>query len=248
MPTPPRFSVVIPAYNEAAIISELFDSVDAARSRYRGGADAIEVIVGNNDSTDATAAIAVARGCQVAQITKRNIGAARNGGAAIARGEILCFIDADSTIHINTFNAIDDAMSSGKLIVGATGVRPERWSVGIFFTWLLVTPLTWLAALDAGVIFCFRRDFESIGGYDESMDYAEDIQLLRMLKQHGRASKRPKRKFGRARNAQATTSMRKYDKHGDWHYFTLMPRIGFWLLTNKQRMKKEADAYWYQDR
>lgn len=244
----PRFSLIIPAYNESARLPLLLDSVDVARAHYRGGAAAIEVIVGDNASTDATAEIALQRGCQVALVEKRNIAAARNGGAAIAQGEIVCFIDADSTIHINTFNAIDDAMASGKLVVGATGVRPDRWSMGIFFTWLVATPITWLAAVDAGVIFCHRRDFAAIGGYDESLRYAEDIQLLRMLKRHGREGQQPGRKFGRAKHVLAITSMRKYDKHGDWHYFTIMPRIGFWLLVNHRRMKKEADAYWYTDR
>ena len=110
---------------------------------------------------------------------------------------------------------------------------------------MVATPITWIAGVDAGVIFCYRRDFEAIGGYDETLRYAEDIQLLRMLKQHGRKTSR---RFGRAKNALAITSMRKYDKHGDWHYFTLMPRIGFWLLVDRNKMAKQADAYWYNDR
>ncbi len=241
----PRFSLVIPAYNEAAWLPQLLDSVDIARAHYRGGADMIEVIVADNDSTDATAVYALSRGCRVAPVAKRSIAAARNGGAAIAHGEIVCFIDADSTIHAQTFNAISDCLDNGKIVVGATGVRPDRWSVGIFFTWLVATPITWIAGVDAGVIFCYRRDFEAIGGYDETLRYAEDIQLLRMLKQHGRKTSR---RFGRAKNALAITSMRKYDKHGDWHYFTLMPRIGFWMLIDKTKMQRQADAYWYNDR
>lgn len=241
----PRFSLVIPAYNEADRLPILLDSVDAARARYRGGADAIEVVVGNNASTDTTAEIAVARGCRVAYVEKRAIAAARNGGAAIAQGEIVCFIDADSRIHLDTFNAIEDAMADGKIVVGATGVRPDRWSPGIFFTWLVATIITYFARVDAGVVFCQRSDFEAVGGYDETMLYAEDIQILQTLKQLGRSRGQ---KFCRARNALAITSMRKYDKHGDWHYFTVMPRVGFWMLVDKQRMKRFTDAYWYTDR
>ncbi len=240
-----RFSLVIPAYNEAERLPILLDTVDAARARYRGGADAIEVVVGNNASTDSTAAIAEARGCRVAYVEKRAIAAARNGGAAIAQGEIVCFIDADSRIHVETFNAIENAMADGKIVVGATGVRPDRWSVGIFFTWLVAVPITYLMRVDAGVVFCRRNDFEAIGGYDEEMLYAEDIQILQTLKRHGRTLGQ---RFGRARNVLAITSMRKYDKHGDWHYFTFMPRVGFWMLIDKQRMKKFTDAYWYTDR
>ena len=125
-----KFSLIIPAYNEQALLPRLLDSVDVARSRYRGGgADAIEVIVADNDSSDQTAEIARARGCRVAKVTKRVIAAVRNGGAAVARGEILTFVDADSCIHPATFNAIEKAVESGKIVAGATGVRLERWSL-----------------------------------------------------------------------------------------------------------------------
>ncbi len=100
----PRFSLVIPAYNEEQYLPRLLDSIDIARDRYRQGRDAIEVIVANNASTDRTAEIATARGCSVVFVEKRAIAAARNGGARFARGEILAFIDADSAIHPETFN------------------------------------------------------------------------------------------------------------------------------------------------
>jgi glycosyltransferase involved in cell wall biosynthesis len=241
----PRFSLVIPAYNEAAWLPALLDTVDVARTCYRGGADTIEVIVGNNASTDDTAAIALARGCKVAYVEKRAIAAARNGGAHIATGEIVCFIDADCRIHPETFNAIDDALASGRVVVGATGVHPDRWSLGLFFTWLIAVPIMYASGLDAGVIFCRRADFEAIGGYDETMLYAEDIKILTDLKRLGRPRGQ---RFARAKDAIAITSTRKYDKHGDWHYLTVMPRVGFWLLFDKTRMEKYTRAYWYEDR
>ncbi len=241
----PRFSLVIPAYNEAARLPALLVSIDVARTQYAGGRDAIEVIVGNNMSTDATVAIAVAHGCRVAQIEKRAIAAARNGGAALAEGEIICFIDADSSIHANTFNAIDETLASGRVVVGATGVNPDRWSLGIALTWLIATIMTFLARIDTGVVFCRREDFNAIGGYDESLEFAEDIKLLVDLKTLGK----PRRQyFARATNARAITSTRKFDTHGDWHYFTKMPRVGFWMLIDKSRVRNFTQQYWYKDR
>ncbi len=240
-----KFSLVIPAYNEAGWLPTLLDTVDVARRQYRDGADAIEVIVGNNASTDVTAAIAEARGCRVAHIEKRAIAAARNGGAAIARGEILCFIDADSRIHPETFNAIEDCMRSGKVVVGATGVHPDRWSLGIFCTWLVAVPLVYAFGFDAGVVFCRRVDFEEIGGYDETMLYAEDIRVMVDLKRLGKPQGR---RFARANGARAVTSTRKYDKHGDWHYLTVMPRVGFWMLIDKGKYARFTQKYWYEDR
>ena len=46
----------------------------------------------------------------------------------------------------------------------------------------------------------------------------------------------------------AYTSTRKFDKHGDWHYFIIMPRVGFWMMFNKSRNEKFTRAYWYEDR
>ena len=69
----PRLSLVIPAYNEEAYLAALLDSVDLARERYRGGPDAIEVILADNASTDRTATMARARGCHVVSVEKRVI-------------------------------------------------------------------------------------------------------------------------------------------------------------------------------
>ena len=113
------FSLVIPAYNEEELLPRLLKTVQVARERYVGGADRIEVIMGNNASTDRTADIAREFGCRVAFVEKRCIAAARNGGAAIARGEIVCFTDADGQIHPETFNVIKRTMDTGKYVAGA---------------------------------------------------------------------------------------------------------------------------------
>ena len=243
--TQPRFSLVIPAYNESAWLTPLLDSVDAARQRYRGGEMQIEVIVGNNQSTDDTAAIATTRGCKIAHIEKRAIAAARNGGAALAIGEWLCFIDADSRIHPESFNAFDDLITNKNIVVGATGVKPDRWSFGIVCTWLCALPVVYLTRVDSGIVFCRREDFLTIGGYDEDMQYAEDIKLLQDLKKLGRPRGQ---QFARPNNVKAITSTRKFDKYGDWHYFTRMPRVGFWMFIDKSRVEKFTRAYWYEDR
>ena len=214
MPVLPTFSLCIPAYNEAALLPRLLDSIDVARGRYRGDSAAIEIVVGNNCSTDATAEIAQARGCTVAHVEKRAIAAARNGAARAARGSILCFIDADSIVHPETFNEIEALMQTGRCAVGATGVKMERMSPGIALTWCFMIPMTRIAGVDTGVVFCRREDFDAIGGYREQMMVAEDVDWMWRLKRHGR--KRGAR-FMRTPTARAITSTRKFDRHGDWH-------------------------------
>src|SRR5258708_31324209 len=111
-----KFSIIIPAYNEEQYLPRLLDSIDVARSNYSGGPKEIEVIVADNDSSDRTAEIAAARGAQVVKVAKRRIAAARNGGGHAACGEIVCFIDGDSAVHPQTFDAIEAAIARGPFI------------------------------------------------------------------------------------------------------------------------------------
>ena len=184
-----RSSLVIPAHNEERFLPRLLDSVDVARERWRQGPAAIEVIVADNLSTDCTAAIAEKRGCRVVRVEERRIASVRNGGAAVAEGEVLCFVDADSEIHPDTFNAIEDSLATGRMVAGATGVRMERWSLGIAVTWALFMPMVWLTRMDTGVVFCRKEDFVAIDGYDERRFFAEDVQFLWDLRRVGRKRK-----------------------------------------------------------
>ena len=238
----PRFSLVIPAYNEEAALPRLLASVEAARAAYPGGPEAIEVVVADNASSDATAAVATAHGCRVAPVAKRVIAAARNGGAALAAGEILAFVDADMRIHPDTFGALDRMLANGRAVAGATGIRPERWSLGFAVTWALLVPFVVLTRMDTGVVCCRREDFRAVGGYDESRLFAEDVDLLLRLRGFGRDRGQ---RLGRARGAKAIASMRKFDQHGEWHYFALGLR-GLHALVTGRGERELADWYWYQ--
>ena len=241
----PRFSVIIPAFNEALLLPRLIGTLQHAAARYAGGAEQIEIIVADNSSTDNTAAIARNLGCQVARIEKRAIAAARNGGAAIARGEIFCFVDADMQAHPDTFDGIDRAMLRRDVIVGATGVRPERWSVGIVATWAAVIPCVWLFGMDTGVVFCRRADFTALGGYNEDRLVAEDVDFLFRLKRRGW---RQRQGFARITKFKAIVSMRKFDKYGDWHQFPGLLRLAWSQFFAKTKFERDVRAYWYEDR
>lgn len=238
-----RFSLVVPAYNEAQFLPRLLASVDLARSRHRDGPEAVEVIVADNASTDDTGRIAGERGCRVVRVAKRSIAAARNGGAAVAAGEVVCFVDADTRLHEATFVRIDDVLQGGRVVAGATGVRPERWSLGFAVTWALMIPFVVATRMDTGVVFCRRADFETVGGYDESLLFAEDVDLLLRLRRLGRARGQ---RLTRMRGAKATASLRKFDEHGDWHYFPLMLRVAASRLGRGRGARELADRYWYR--
>lgn len=239
-----RFSVVIPARNEEALLPRLLDTVEAARRAYRGGAERVEVVVADNVSTDRTPEIARAKGARVVRVEKRVIGAVRNGGAREAHGEVLVFVDADIRMHPGTFDAIDAALATDRVVGGATGVRLERMSAGLAVTYAALMPMVWLMRMDTGPTFCLRADFEAIGGYDESLLVAEDVALLFALKRLGRPRGQ---RLTRLRSAKAIASVRKFDAYGDWHYFRLAAAVALQVLRRGQKGSRFLDRYWYGD-
>lgn len=238
-----EISLVIPAHNETELLPRLLDTVDEACGRFVGGRDAIEVIVADNASTDGTGELATARGCVVVPVARRLIAAARNGGAQAAKGDILCFVDADMRIHPDTFNGVAAALDGGDIVAGATGVRMERWSLGIALTYATVVPLVILTGMDTGVVFCRRADFESIGGYDERRQFAEDVAFLWAMRRLGKPRGQ---RLIRLTDYKAITSMRKFDQYGDWHYFTkVLPLLVLAFLWPPAGRK--LSHYWYGD-
>jgi glycosyltransferase involved in cell wall biosynthesis len=237
-----RFSIIAPAYNEEQYLPRLLDSIDVARANYSGGQNAIEVIVADNNSTDRTAEIAAARGARVVRVEKRRIGAVRNGGGHAARGEILCFIDGDSAIHPQTFDAIDRAIASGRYVGGSTGLKLERKSLGLLVTYCLAAPVAFITRMDSGVVFCRREDFEAVGGYDDNRLYAEDLVFLMALRRLGQSRHQ---RLTRLSNIKALGCTRKFDQFGDWHYFGMLGVAIKSLMTGNWHDENLANRYWY---
>lgn len=240
-----RQTLVIPAHNEEELLPRLLDTVEVARARYSFGPDAIEVIVADNASTDRTAEIATARGCRVVFVSKRAIAASRNGGAAQASSAILAFIDADSQVHPETFNGIERALADDRIVGGATGLTMERWSLPLVATYAAIIPLVLVTGMDAGVVFCRRRDFLEIGGYNEQLLVAEDVAFLWALKKLGRSRRQ---RLTRLRSMKAVASTRKFDRHGDWHYFRDFTRMALSRFRNPNATDEFIQRYWYNDR
>lgn len=241
----PAFSLVIPAYNEERYLPRLLDSVAVAARAYSRGEAAIETIVADNASTDRTAAIARERGARVIPVAKRSIAAARNAGGSAARGDLVGFVDADMRIHPGTFDAIEAALASDRIVGGATGLTLERWSPGLVMTIAAFLPFAWLTKFDSGVVFCRRRDFLATGGYDERLRVAEDVAFLVALRRLGKSRRQ---RLTRLTRVKALASTRKFDEHGDWHYFTILPRVAVGYALGRQWARREIERYWYEPR
>ena len=234
------FSIIIPAYNEEHLLPRLLHSIEIARANYTQ--NEVEVIVADNSSTDKTVEIAESSDCKVVTIEKRRIACVRNGGASIARGEILCFIDADSQIHPQTFEKINQTLTDKRIIGGATGLYLERKSLGILLPYYCLMFFSWLTKIDAGVVFCHRQDFQAIGGYDENLPFAEDVAFLFALRRRGFQKKQ---RLTRLTSVKALGSTRKFDEFGDWHYLLLPFRFAIGFFSSQDKMREFSD-YWYK--
>src|SRR6202011_636274 len=112
--------------------------------------------------------------------------------------------------------AIDRALSSGTTVGGGTVIQPERSSPGIQVTLWSFNLWMRICQISCGTFWCYRRDFESIGGFDENLVSAEDIDFAKRLKAYGKRVQRP---FSTLRGAYIVTSCRKFDVFGDWCVF-----------------------------
>src|SRR5258705_13489613 len=92
----PMISFIVPAHNEQACLPRTLQAIhESARLVGRP----YEIIVVDDASTDATAAIARQNDARVVSVNHRQIAATRNSGGRAAAGEQLFFVDADTTIN-----------------------------------------------------------------------------------------------------------------------------------------------------
>jgi len=235
-----RISLIIPAHNEAAFLPACLAAVEIARRQCP--AAAIETIVILNRCSDATESIARAAGCLIVREDARNLSKIRNAGAAAASGEILVTCDADSRPHPRTFCEILRHLGAGNIGAGGALVLPERWSIGILASAAAILPYLAFTGVSFGLFWCWKKDFEAIGGFDDRYLSIEDIDFAQRLKRHNRLSHRT---WGTLWRAPLITSCRKFDQFGDWYLFK---NPAFVRRVFRGDDRKAADLFWYDVR
>ena len=88
---PVKFTIIIPAFNEAAYLGATLDSIEDAATHLRADCDAeTDVIVVDNNSRDETAAIARSKGRRWSTSRCRASRGPETPGRAMRRGTCLC--------------------------------------------------------------------------------------------------------------------------------------------------------------
>jgi glycosyltransferase involved in cell wall biosynthesis len=182
--TVPEVSFVVPAYNEERALPRTLAAIHDAM---RGIGRAYEVVVADDASTDATAAIAAAGNARVVPVRFRQIARTRNAGARAASADILVFVDADTRVNEVVLRAALAELEAGAVGGGATPVfeaGAPRWAHLVMRTVVGTMSVMRLAA--GCFVFVRRGPFEAVGGFDERHFAGEEVMLSLALQHHGR--------------------------------------------------------------
>jgi len=180
-------SVLMPAFNEAQGLASSLAAVRAAMQVFHARGWTTELIVCDNNSTDATADIARAAGATVVFEPVNQIARARNCAAAAATGNWLVFVDADSEPSPALFGDVATAIASGGVLAGGSTVAMDDtrlWARAMVGSWNWTSRLTRWAA--GSFIFVRTDAFRGVGGFSHALYASEEIDLFRRLKRAAR--------------------------------------------------------------
>jgi glycosyltransferase involved in cell wall biosynthesis len=183
----PRFSIIIPAFNEEFELPATLRAFERAVSNYQAQypAHSVEIIVVDNNSTDSTPVIARRLGATVIHEPHRQIARSRNTGARAAAGKFLVTCDADSRPHPQILLKIESELSRN-CFAGGVRIWASPLKLTQFPIFLLVNLVCVVGRLPAGMFFMKRQDFLEMGGFDESLYALEDVDLARRLRKEAR--------------------------------------------------------------
>jgi rSAM/selenodomain-associated transferase 2 len=193
-------SIIIPTVNEAQKIGDTI-------SLLQTGHDAKfikEIIIADGASNDNTVDIAKNKSAKILQMTVRNRAAQLNGGAAIAQGDILFFLHADSLPCEGFSTKIIEAVSNHRY----AGCLRLSFDYSHWFlktnAWFTRFNVNALRFGDQG-LFVTRDVFEKSKRYNENLFVMEDQEIIHRIKKISSFT---------VLNTYITTSARKYLQHG----------------------------------
>lgn len=177
-PARPRLSVIVPALNEEEFLYETLSSL--------GERPDIEIIVADGGSTDHTCAIAGVCGARIVR-SAQGRAIQMNAGAAVASGDVLVFLHADTRLPFGFFQQIASCLDVAGVSAGAFrfAVDDARLALRLIeagANWRS----TWLQfPFGDQAIFLRRETFQQAGGFRD-LPAMEDYDLVQRLRKVGR--------------------------------------------------------------
>ena len=222
-----KLSIIVALLNEAPQLPGQLESLQPLVC------DGDEVILVDGGSDDDSVAIAEAAGFTVVKAPR---GRARqmNAGAALATGQVLLFLHADTRLPIQAHASIEHALANGRHVWGRFDVRISGRAFMLRVVGSLMNLRSRLSGIATGdqAMFVTRSCFETLGGFPDQ-PLMEDIELSKRL----RALSWPA-----CIRRRVTTSGRRWETRGVWRTILLMWRLrwDYWRGVPAQTL---ADAY-----
>jgi glycosyltransferase involved in cell wall biosynthesis len=238
-----KVSIIVPAFNEELLLDKSLSQIRSAANVFGLRGWEVELIVCDNNSTDRTAEIAHAAGATVVFEPFNQIARARNCGAAVATGDWLIFVDADSHPSAELFEEVAEQIASGRCLAGGTTVRLDsrHWLSGMVNAfWNILSRSCRLLA--GSFIFCEAAAFRQIGGFNNDFFAGEELELSGRLK---KLSRETGRKIIILHRHPLVTSARKLRLYTFWEYLRLVARAA---VNRRTLTSREACHMWYDGR
>ena len=173
----PKFSFIIPVWNEEAIISRTIEHV-----RDICASGSAEIIVVDGDPAGRTIK-AVRHMVVKTAISEKGRGRQMNFGAALAAGEILIFLHADTTLPYDAVELIEKAMEDGSRIAGAFDLAIDSERTAYRLIERAASFRSRMTRIPYGdqTIFIKKRDFLALGGFKD-IPIMEDVEFMQRIK------------------------------------------------------------------
>lgn len=239
-----RVSLIVPAFNEERLLAGSLAAIRRAAGALEERGWELEWIVCDNNSTDRTAEIAREAGVRVVFEPVNQIARARNAGAAVACGEWLVFVDADSYPERGLFGEMAERMASGKVLAGGAVIRMDVAALSARLAERLWNTISRVGRWPAGsFIFVEAAAFREVGGFGEEWFAGEELDLARKLK---RLARRRKRKLVILHRHPLATSGRKVTLYTPVEFCRYLLRLV--VTGGKSLRRRETAELWYDGR
>ena len=221
----PFISVVIPAHNEEEFLPKTLEAL--ARQDY----PKYEVIVVANGCRDRTVEVAEDKCDLLVELKARGLGPARNTGAEKAQGDLLLFLDADTLLESDALSTVAREFSPLHAMGTLRGVPDTgKTSYRVIYFFKNLIHKTHAHHGSSGVILCWKRQFEAVGGFNNELYLRENSDLMKKLRRFGR--------YKYIKSAPAVTSMRRYERAGVAEMIFLWLRV--WYLSNFSDIRNQT--------
>ena len=239
-----RVSIIVPAFNEELLLAASLVEIENAANAFANRGWESELIVCDNNSTDRTAEIARVAGAQVVFEPVNQIARARNAGAAVAGGDWLLFIDADSQPSPELFVEVAEQIESGRVLAGGVTIRmdnDQRLARLITALWNLGS--RWRRLMAGSFIFVEAAAFRAVGGFSHEWFAAEELELCQRLK---KLARKTKRRIVILHRHPLKTSGRKIELYTPWEILRMLARVV--MSGGRSLRSRETTQVWYDGR